>query len=240
MTDESIWEILPFDSGTYSLNGEENPPPEEQGTLVANALRARDGRVFLFDTGIAEGDPELDAMFHPVERPLEQALAGVGVDLSEIVAATNCHLHPDHAGQNRVLANIAPIYVQSAERRLADKPGHTVSRFIDGPGVTYVEIDGDREVLPGIEILATPGHTAGHQSLLVMTKRGRVLLAGQAVYTLDEWLGRPGRSGRGHSQDVDAYDASQARMRGLHASAVHFAHDRRTWPERASGRAREG
>jgi len=231
MTDDQIWEVLPFDAGTFSLTGEANPPPEQQGVIVAHALRARDGQVFLFDTGIAEGDPDLDAKFHPVERPLEEALTTVGIDLSEIVAATNCHLHPDHAGQNLRLANVAPIYVQSVERRLANEPGQTIPRFIEGPGVDYIEIEGDREVLPGIRILATPGHTAGHQSLLVMTRRGRVLLAGQAVYTLDEWVGRPGRHGRAHSQDVAAYDASFERLRRLSPAAVHFAHDRRSWPE---------
>lgn len=229
MPDESIWEVLPFDAGTFSLSGEVDPPPEQQGVLVAHALRSQTGQVFLFDTGIAEGDPELDAQFHPVERALDDGLAGVGVDLAELVAATNCHLHADHAGQNIRLANVAPIYVQAAELRLARQPGHTIERFIDGPGVEYVEIEGDRDVLPGIRILATPGHTAGHQSLLVMTKRGRVLLAGQAVYTLDEWTGRPGRNGRAHSQDLDDYDASQARLRALHPAVVHFAHDRRTW-----------
>jgi glyoxylase-like metal-dependent hydrolase (beta-lactamase superfamily II) len=196
--------------------------------VVAHALRARDGRVFLFDTGIAEGDPDLDARYHPVERPLDQALASIGIERSQVTAATNCHLHADHAGQNHNLPGV-PIYVQAAERRLAAQPDYTILAFIDGPGVRYVEIEGDRDVAPGIRILATPGHSAGHQSLLVETRRGRVVLTGQAVYSRDEWLDRAGREGRSHARDLAAYDASLRRLHGLRPAAVHFAHDRRTW-----------
>ena len=227
MTDDGMWEVLPFDAGTFTFP-EDEPWRGEQGVVVAHALRARDGRVFLFDTGIAEGDPELDARYHPVERPLDVALAAIGIERGQVQAATNCHLHADHAGQNHALPGV-PIYVQAAERRLAAEPDYTVASFIDGPGVRYVEIDGDRDVAPGVRILATPGHTAGHQSLLVETKRGRTLLTGQAVYSRDEWLDRAGREGRTHARDLAAYDASLARLRGLRAATVHFAHDRRTW-----------
>jgi glyoxylase-like metal-dependent hydrolase (beta-lactamase superfamily II) len=225
--DEGIWEVLPFDAGTFTFP-EDEPWPGEEGVVVAHALRARDGRVFLFDTGIAEGDPDLDARYHAVERPLDAALAAIGVELPQVEAATNCHLHADHAGQNHNLPGV-PIYVQAAERRLAAGPDYTIASFINGPGVRYVEIEGDRDVAPGIRILATPGHTAGHQSLLVETRRGRVLLTGQAVYSRDEWLDHPGREGRTHARDLAAYDASLARLRGLRPAVVHFAHDRRTW-----------
>ncbi len=134
-----------------------------------------------------------------------------------MIAATNCHLHADHAGQNHRVPGI-PIYVQSAERAAASRSGYTVTEWVDGPGLRYEPIDGDREVLPGITILASPGHTAGHQSLLVATRRGRVLLAGQAVYSRDEWEGRPGREGRTTARDA-RYDetvqaAARARCRG--------------------------
>ena len=129
------------------------------------------GRLFLFDTGIGAGHPELDARYHPVERHLADALAGLGHGLEEVRAVTNCHLHADHAGQNHRLPGI-PIYVQSAERAAASRSGYTVSEWVDGPGLRYEPIDGDRDVLPGVRILASPGHTAGHQSLLVATRRG--------------------------------------------------------------------
>jgi glyoxylase-like metal-dependent hydrolase (beta-lactamase superfamily II) len=230
---DATWEILPFDAGTFTFS-EDEPYAGEEGVVVAHALRRRDGRVFLFDTGISQGDPELDARYHPVERRLDVALAAIGIDLGQIDAATNCHLHADHAGQNFRLSGI-PIYVQRAERELAATPDYTVRAWIDGPGTTYRVVDGDADVAPGIRILATPGHTAGHQSLVVETRRGRVLLAGQAIYSRDEWLDRAGREGRTTARDQSAYDRSIARLRSLSPTQVRFAHDRATWDAAPSG-----
>jgi glyoxylase-like metal-dependent hydrolase (beta-lactamase superfamily II) len=228
MTRDGLWEILPFDAGTFTF-AEDEPWAGEEGIVVAHALRAADGSVFLFDTGIARGDAAIDARYDPVERPLDDALAALGLGLADVRAATNCHLHLDHAGMNHRLVGV-PIYVQRAERLLAATvPGHSNQALIGGPGVTYVEIKGDREVAPGLTILATPGHTAGHQSMVVETKAGRVLLTGQAIYSREEWEGRPGRQGRSSAPDRDAYDASVARLHALEPSVVRFAHDRRPW-----------
>jgi glyoxylase-like metal-dependent hydrolase (beta-lactamase superfamily II) len=227
MTSDGLWDILPFDAGTFTF-AEDEPYAGEEGVVVAHALRSADGSVFLFDTGIARGDPEIDARYDPVERPLDTALAALGIGLEQVQAATNCHLHLDHAGQNHRLKGI-PIYVQRAEQRLASQPGHTNLDLIGGPDVSYRQIDGDSDVAPGLRILATPGHTAGHQSLVVDTARGGVLLTGQAIYSRDEWLGRPGREGRTRAPDVVSYDRSVARLRSLNPVEVHFAHDRRPW-----------
>ena len=231
MNADGLWEILPFDAGTFTF-AEDEAWAGEEGVVVAHALRAADGSVFLFDTGISRGDPAVDARYDPVERPLEEGLAALGVSLGDVRAATNCHLHLDHAGMNHRLVGV-PIYVQRAERELARTvPGHTNEGLIGGDGVTYVEIDGDTDVAPGLRILATPGHTAGHQSMVVETKAGRALLTGQAIYSRDEWESRPGREGRTTARDIPAYDRSVARLRALAPGAVHFAHDRRTWRRR--------
>jgi len=237
MADDGLWEILPFDAGSFTFPADE-PWPAEEGVVVAHLLRAGDGRLFLFDTGIGAGHPELDARYHPVERNLLDALAALGHHADELVAATNCHLHADHAGQNHRIPGV-PIYVQRAERQAASDPDYTVTAWVDGPGVTYRPIDGDTDALPGIRILATPGHSPGHQSLLVDTRAGRVLLAGQAVYSRDEWLDRPGREGRSHARDLARYDASLRRLHETAAIRVHFAHDRAV-AEAMDGDASEG
>jgi N-acyl homoserine lactone hydrolase len=223
---DDLWEILPFDAGSFTFP--EAPYAGEEGVVVAHALRRVDGRTFLFDTGISAGDPDLDAQYHPVERPLEDALAALGIGLPDVDAATNCHLHADHAGQNYRLANV-PIYVQRAELELAATPGYTVRSWIEGPETRYEVLEGDVDVAEGIRILATPGHTPGHQSMVVSTRRGRVLLAGQAIYSRDEWLGRPGREGRTTARDQPAYDRSIGRLRSLNPVEVRFAHDPSTW-----------
>ena len=83
--------------------------------------------------------------------------------------------------------------------------------------------------MPGIRVLSTPGHSPGHQSLVLDQRDGPVILTGQAVYGLDEWRGSQGREGASSAADPAAYDASVARLRALDPSRVLFAHDRRPW-----------
>ena len=67
--------------------------------------------------------------------------------------------------------------------------------WVDFAGATYVEHDGEAEVLPGIRLLPTPGHTEGHQSVLVDTPGGLVVLGGDVAYTFRE-LGQAATDGQ--------------------------------------------
>jgi glyoxylase-like metal-dependent hydrolase (beta-lactamase superfamily II) len=84
-----------------------------------------------------------------------------------------------------------------------------------------------------VHILSTPGHTAGHQSVLVDTDEGGVLLAGQAVYSLAEYEGR---------EPLEATDPSYAKsvelLRSLNARRVFVSHDARVWDAEPARRAR--
>ena len=94
----------------------------------------------------------------------------------------------------------------------------------------YEQLDGDHTVSGDLRLLATPGHTPGHQSLAVGTRAGLVILAGQAVYTAAEWAGEPtpleGRSG---APDIEAYDRSIARLRALDPTSCGSVTTERTW-----------
>ena len=91
-------------------------------------------------------------------------------------------------------------------------------------------VHGDHDLFDGIGIIATPGHTVGHQSLVVDMVDGRHVLAGQAVYSPGEWTGDPGaREGRTRAEDRQAYDRSVERLRELDPIRVWFAHDAATW-----------
>ena len=101
--------------------------------------------------------------------------------------------------------------MQPAEWEIAHTTDHTILEWIDFPGADYRPVAGDHEPVPGIRIVATPGHTIGHQSLVVATAEGEVVLAGQAVYTPGEWAGDPSaREGRSRAGDQEAYDRSIA------------------------------
>ena len=219
-------EIVPLDVGAFTFPADE-PYGGEQGVVVAYAIRRREG-VLLFDTGFGFGSPELDERYRPTYRPIADVLGEAGIRLAEVDLVANCHLHADHAGQNAAFRDI-PIHVQRAELAIARAGNCTILEWIDGPGVRYHEADGDHDLVPGIRVLLTPGHSPGHQSLVVDQADGPTLLTGQAIYGLDEWISVPGREGRTTARDRPAYDASIARLRAMDPSRVLFAHDRRPW-----------
>ena len=127
----------------------------------------------LVDTGMIDSKPELDEEGAPLPMPENIP--------RDVVCVINTHLHFDHVGGNRLFPGV-PIHVQRLERQAPYDP----VEWVDFPGATYVEHEGEAEVLPGIRLLPTPGHTAGHQSVLVDTPDGLVVIGGDVAYTFDE------------------------------------------------------
>ena len=114
---------------------------------------------------------------------------------------------------------------------MVHEPDYTVPEWIDVPGLTYELLDGEAEVAPGIRLMPTPGHTAGHQSLVIDAPEGAIVLAGQAVRSRAEWQGAEGASasGRPGAPEGEGYARSVARLRSLDPVRVHFAHDAPVW-----------
>jgi N-acyl homoserine lactone hydrolase len=220
--------VIALPMGEFTFAPEE-PYAGQTGVAVAYAIRHADG-VFLFDTGFGFGNDELDAYYKVRARPLPDVLAQAGVDEAEITAIANCHLHADHSGQNLRFPEI-PIYVQPAEWEAAHGPNYTIVEWVDFPGARIEQVAGDHEPVPGIRIFATPGHSPGHQSIVVDSREGPLLLAGQAVYSHGEWSGVAGaREGATSARDGEAYAQSVARLRALDPKRVLFGHDRQGWP----------
>jgi glyoxylase-like metal-dependent hydrolase (beta-lactamase superfamily II) len=163
--------------------------------------------------------------------PIEDALAEHGISLADVTGAANCHLHFDHSGQNARLPKGMPIFVQRKEWAKVHEPDYTVAEWIDVPGLAYEVLDGETEVAPGIRLIPTPGHTAGHQSLVIDGADGPVVLAGQALQSMREWEGatEPSASGRPNAPFPADYERSVARLRALQPVRVHFAHDPTVW-----------
>jgi N-acyl homoserine lactone hydrolase len=153
------------------------------GPMHAYALSHPDGLV-LVDTGMIDRHPEIDEYYRPTLRPLTEH----DLPLDEVVAVINTHLHFDHCGGNRLFPGV-PIYVQRAELEAARGPDYTIPEWVDFEGATYVELEGEAEIAPGIRVLPTPGHTPGHQSVLVDTDEGLVVVAGDVAHTLEDLEG---------------------------------------------------
>ena len=134
-----------------------------------------DGLV-LVDTGMIDSRPEVED-FHPTPHPLPDDL------VSRVAIVINTHLHFDHCGGNRRFPGV-PIHVQ--RRELADartQEDYTIREWVDFPGATYVEHDGEAEILPGVRLGPAPGHTEGHQIVVVETDEGPVVLGGDVGYS---------------------------------------------------------
>jgi N-acyl homoserine lactone hydrolase len=211
-------------------------PAEERDLLgvewwpsYAHAVEHPQG-IFLFDNGAGTGNAEIETRFTPRVRPVEDALGAVGISLADVTGAANCHLHFDHSGQNARLTGM-PIFVQRTEWAKVHEPDYTIAEWIDVPGLDYELLDGETEVAPGLRLVPTPGHTPGHQSLVIDAPEGPIVLAGQAVRSRAEWEGStsPADAGRPQGPDSETYDRSVERLRALAPARVHFAHDGLVW-----------
>lgn len=191
------------------------------------AIRHPQGLV-LMDTGVGEGSAEVEKEWRPRRFSLDAALDGIGHRRSDVVGIVVCHLHFDHCGQDSLFPGI-PIYVQRAEYEAARAPDYTVPEWVEFPAARYELLAGDAQPWPGVHILSTPGHTPGHQFVLVATDQGAVLLTGQAVNSLAEYEGREPLEGTG-----PAYARSVERLRSTRPRRVYVSHDGRVGDARPS------
>jgi N-acyl homoserine lactone hydrolase len=202
---------------TYPLS---HPLAGREGIVLAFAIRHADGLV-LVDTGIGEGSAEIDESYRPRRRDLREALTAAALDPASVRMIVHTHLHFDHCGQDRAFPGI-PLVSQRAELEAAREEGHTIREWVDFPDARHEPVEDDREVIAGVSVLATPGHTVGHQSVLVRTGDGLALIVGQAAQDARAFATGPA-------------DESVRRLRELNADRIHFSHDRAVLRRRPMG-----
>ena len=171
--------------GVHSANG--NPFP---GYLI----QTDDGTNVLVDTGFGkemigaykqrtEPGPKIDEADYVVNQ-----LAALGLTPKDIRYLIATHLDGDHAGGHDAFPN-AEIVIQKEHLEAAkDHPRYQAHRaHWDAPGLHYRTVEGDTELLPGIELIETTGHNPGHQSVLVrLPETGPVLLAIDAIPRMNQ------------------------------------------------------
>jgi N-acyl homoserine lactone hydrolase len=197
----SVEDIRPIRFGDVAFEGERWP-------MYVHVVEHPDGLV-LVDTGMVEPHPET-VEFDPSFTALDEL-----VDVERVAVVVNTHLHFDHCGGNRLFAG-RPIHVQ--RRELADarsEEDYTIPEWVDFPGAVYEELDGDAELMAGVRVIATPGHTRGHQAVVVDTAGGVVVIGGDVAYR-DSELNEPKTEG-------------QRRIRELEPAVVWLAHRDEPW-----------
>ena len=181
----------------------------ERMPVYVHVIDHPDARV-LVDTGMTEVHPAMADM-----DPRLQPLREQDFDLAGIDIVVNTHLHADHCGGNHLFAG-RPIHVQA--RELADARSlddYTIREWVDFDSATYVEHEGEVELLPGIRLLPAPGHTDGHQVVVVETGARPVVVGGDVAVWFGEF-DEPPTEGR-------------LRVLALDPELVWLAHEHEPW-----------
>jgi len=182
----------------------------------------------LVDTGVGWGDEDLIREWKVVNRHAAAALEEHDLSPADVRIVINSHLHFDHCGQNAVFKH-APFYVQRSELDRARKSGEAIGWF-DFAGARFELLDGDAEIAEGVRVVATPGHTVGHQSVFVDTADGGAVMIGDAAYTADIYAKADKADlsrWPGQHADREQWTSSLKRVHAMHPHAVHFCHDTR-------------
>ena len=232
-------DVFLFDTGTLALQGHEVPVPffllrHPRGDVIVdggNPLAvARDPRAHwggladIFEVHMAE------------EQHCASQLARLGVDAASVTHVVQTHLHIDHTG---ALGHFGDAAVVVHERELE------AARAADPPEASgYVRADYDRPELRwqtwtgeldlfgdgAVRLIETPGHSAGHTSLLLgLDETGPMLLTADASDNRDMF------EGRAHPRALYSRDAANDSMRKLRAIAddtgalLVFGHDPENW-----------
>lgn len=199
-------------------------------------------RHILVDTGVQAPEATL-THHHPMTQAADQrpvaALGRLGVKPEQIDTVINTHLHWDHCSNNDLFPN-ATVYAQRVELQYAIAPlplhswAYDAIEYGDGKPVLppflrarLTLIEGDLEVVPGVTILFTPGHTPGSQSVVVRGEKKTYVIAGDNVPLYDNLPGRhrPGFTPNGIHVDLEAYYRSFRRMEAIGGEIIP-SHDK--------------
>ncbi len=232
-------EVFLFDSGTLALGGVEVPVPffllrHPQGNVVVdggNPLAvARDPRAHwgelanVFEVHMTE------------EQHCAAQLTRIGLDANDVSYVVQTHLHIDHTGALGHFPD-AKVIVHSREleaARAADNPmtsGYVQADY-ERPELRWETVDGKTDLFGdgAIRLVETPGHSAGHLSLLLhLEETGPMLLTADASDNRDQW------EGRAHPRALFDRGHAARSLERLHRLAeesgalIVFGHDPENW-----------
>ncbi|HUG17174.1 MAG TPA: N-acyl homoserine lactonase family protein [Thermomicrobiales bacterium] len=212
-------------------------------------IELADGRRVLIDTGPNRRHIR-EPMFEFVGRPLADhlipdlsdaddplnRLREIGLEAGDIDVLVLTHTHFDHAGNTIDFAGSEIVINRDAHAFGLDcarrgAPGGIPEVDLSGAPMPYRLLDGDSELAPGVTLLHTPGHAAGHMSVLLrLPDTGPVILAIDAIYSRlnherDNYkIGFDPQAGRDSAHRVIALAEQE------HAMLI-YGHDAQQWQE---------
>lgn len=169
-------------------------------------------RPILIDTGLEQfmvpEDAEKQCGFKIFE--FEDALATVNLKPEDIDIIIHTHLHNDHCENDYKCTN-AKVYVQKVEHEFMKNPHPVDHRYYPDilDDVEVIEIDGDANITEGINVILSPGHTVGGQSVAVNTSQGRAVITGFCCNDKNFPTTGPAIAPGVHIDLTEAYDSIQ-------------------------------
>jgi len=206
--------------------------PEYQIPIVCYLVQTGDGKHILIDSGLPEIIPEDASGFENGQDVIEQ-LASLGLQPDDIDTVISTHYDIDHAGRHAAFTQAHYVVQRVHHLDAASNPRFAALRpQWDQPMARIRLVDGDTELLPGLELIETSGHVPGHQSVLVrLPKTGAILLTIDAV-SFGEGFTRD-KQDDGSNPDAAAIRASTIKLLDLvereHIGLVIFGHDKEQW-----------
>ena len=168
-------------------------------------------RHILVDTGMEDFivPPEVEKRYGFQVLEFEEALERVGIGPEDVNLVIQTHLHNDHCENTYKCVN-AEVLVQKAEYEFALNPHPLDHRYFPDllEGLNLKIIEGDHTIAPGLDVILTPGHTPGGQSVVVNTSAGKAVITGFCAndknFPPDGPIVPPGV----HLDAVEAYDSA--------------------------------
>lgn len=156
--------------------------PEYQIPIVGYLVQTDDGQNILIDSGLPAIIPEEQREFVNGQTLFEQ-LATIGLQPDDIDRVISTHYDFDHSGNHGAFTKATFVVQRAHHEDAPGNPRYALTREQwDQPLERLQLVDGDTELLQGLELIETSGHVPGHQSVLLrLPKTGAVLLTIDAV-----------------------------------------------------------
>jgi glyoxylase-like metal-dependent hydrolase (beta-lactamase superfamily II) len=197
---QDIWQVKAMRMGSITLDRSAMTHFKGKGEIIEVpiwACAATNGEVnIVIDTGLHDLESARKAEPGCHQKPDEQVVNAIknamGWSPADINYVINTHLHYDHCGGNAFFPQ-SKFIVQRTEWETAAKPiaseaAFYIDEFYGKKAVKYFQwdfADEEKDILPGLKVIPTPGHTRGHQSVLLNIGKGVLCVSGDICNVAD-------------------------------------------------------
>jgi glyoxylase-like metal-dependent hydrolase (beta-lactamase superfamily II) len=183
---------------------EKTNPPDTRNRikLALRTTLVKTGKeLVLIDTGIGDKSNDKFNEIYKVKKnyTLENSLKEIGLKPEDINIVINTHLHFDHCGGNTRINDRGEVvpkfpnalyYIQEDEWKIGINPDiRSKASYLEENYVPLEKsgnlklINGDKEIVKGVEVIKTAGHTPGHQIVLIKSEGRTAVYWGDLIPT---------------------------------------------------------